>query len=146
MAVQFIQQLEQEATAGILLALCIILFAGLLFAKITSFFRLPRVTGYILVGILIRPDVLGLITSQFVTHMDFVSDIALACIAFGVGKYFKLEELRKTGKEIFLITLAESFITGILSLCSHTVYSALPGTSLFSWAQWQLRRPRPVQL
>ena len=84
MAVQFIQPLEQEATAGILLALCIILFAGLLFAKITSFFRLPRVTGYILVGILIGPDVLGLITSQFVIHMDFVSDIALACIAFGV--------------------------------------------------------------
>ena len=90
MAVQFIQPLEQEATAGILLALCIILFARLLFAKITSFFRLPRVTGYILVGILIGPDVLGLITSQFVIHMDFVSDIALACIAFGVGKYFRL--------------------------------------------------------
>lgn len=123
MAVQFIQQLEQEGTAGILLALCIILFAGLLFAKITSFFRLPRVTGYILVGILIGPDVLGLITSQFVIHMDFVSDIALACIAFGVGKYFKLEELRKTGKEIFLITLAESFIAGIfVTLFTYCIF------------------------
>lgn len=33
MAVQFIQPLEQEATAGILLALCIILFARLLLLK-----------------------------------------------------------------------------------------------------------------
>lgn len=107
------RQVENEGTAGILLALCIIMIAGFLFTRVTNLFHLPKVTGYIVVGILIGPNMFGLISSQLVTHMDFVSDIALACIAFGVGKYFKLEKLRKTGKGILLITVMESLTAGV---------------------------------
>ena len=80
-------QIQMDGTAGILLALCIILIAGFLFTRLTNLFRLPKVTGYIIVGALIGPGVLGLIPSGLVDHMDFVSDIALACIAFSVGKF-----------------------------------------------------------
>lgn len=111
---EFFRELALDGTAGVLLALCIILFSGLIFSKIAGFFRLPKVTGYIIVGILIGPDVLGLIPSQLVTHMDFVSDIALACIAFGVGKFFKAEDMRRTGRSIFLITAAEALAAGFL--------------------------------
>ena len=108
------QQVEEKGTAGVLLALCIIMIAGFLFTRVTNLFRLPKVTGYIIVGILIGPNMFGLISPQLVEHMDFVSDIALACIAFGVGKYFKLEQLRKTGKEILVITVMEAFVAGAL--------------------------------
>lgn len=121
----FLQKVEENGTAGVLLALCIIMIAGFLFTRVTNLFRLPKVTGYIIVGILIGPNMIGLISSQFVGHMDFVSDIALACIAFGVGKYFKLEQLRKTGKEILIITVMESLVAGVFvtiaSLCLFRV-------------------------
>lgn len=104
----------ETGTAGILLALCIILIAGFIFTRVTNLLRLPKVTGYIIVGVLIGPCVLKLIPSQVVDGMDFVSDIALGCIAFGIGKYFKLEDIRKTGKEIILITAAESLVAGFL--------------------------------
>lgn len=104
---------EIEGTAGILLALCIILVAGFLFTRLTNLFRLPKVTGYIIVGVLIGPWVLKLIPQTLVEHMDFVSDIALACIAFGVGKYFKLGEMGKTGKGILLITVMEALTAGV---------------------------------
>ncbi|WP_411337169.1 cation:proton antiporter [Ruminococcus gauvreauii] len=114
----FFGQLQLDGTAGILLALCIILFSGLLFAKIAGFFRLPKVTGYIVVGVLIGPSGLGLISPQLVAHMDFVSDIALACIAFGVGKFFKVDELRKAGNGILLITVLEALTAGVFVFLS----------------------------
>lgn len=104
---------QGEATAGILLALCIIFLSGFLFTRVTNLFRLPKVTGYIIVGVLIGPCVLGLIPEELVEHMDFVSDIALSCIAFGVGKYFKLEQIRRTGKGVLLVAAAESLTAGI---------------------------------
>lgn len=118
---------EFEGTAGILLALCIILIAGFLFTRLTNLFRLPKVTGYIIVGVLIGPWVLGLIPQTLVEHMDFVSDIALACIAFGVGKYFKLDEIKRTGKGILLITVTEAmtagvFVTAVTFFVFHTSF------------------------
>lgn len=119
--------IEVEGTAGILLALCIILIAGFLFTRLTNLFRLPKVTGYIIVGVLIGPWVLGLIPRTLVEHMDFVSDIALACIAFGVGKYFKLDEIKRTGKGILLITVTEAltagvFVTAVTFFVFHTSF------------------------
>ena len=107
-------KIEMDGTAGILLALCIILIAGFLFTRVTNLFRLPKVTGYIIVGVLIGPCVLGLIPAELVEHMDFVSDIALACIAFSVGKFFKLDKMRQTGWAVVIVTLAEALIAGIL--------------------------------
>lgn len=107
-------QTEIVGTAGILLALCIILIAGFVFTRLTNLLHLPKVTGYIVVGVLIGPCVLKLIPAQMVTNMDFVSDIALGCIAFGIGKFFKLEDIKKTGGEILFITAAESLTAGFL--------------------------------
>ena len=42
--------------------------------------------------------------------MDFVNDVALAFIAFGVGRYFKLSALKKSGAKVIAITLAESLV------------------------------------
>ena len=56
--------------------------------------------GYIISGVLIGPYVLNLIPEIIVERMDFVTDAALAFIAFGVGKYFKLSQLRKSGATV----------------------------------------------
>jgi Kef-type K+ transport system membrane component KefB len=46
--------------------------------------------------------------------MSFISDIALSFIAFGVGRYFSISTLKATGKKVFLITILESVLAGIL--------------------------------
>lgn len=78
----------------VLLSLSIILLAGFLLTRITKLAKLPYVTGYIISGILIGPYVLNLIPREVVDGMGFISDIALAFIAFGVGRFFK-EDFRK---------------------------------------------------
>lgn len=99
---------------AILLSLAILLLAGFLMTRITKLLRLPNVSGYIIAGIIIGPNVLNLIPSQVSSGMDFFSDIALAFIAFGVGRFFKKDTLRETGPHVILITIFETLLAGIL--------------------------------
>lgn len=98
----------------ILLVLAVILFAGFIMTRLTNTLNLPKVSGYILAGILIGPSCLNLVPAQLIAHMDFVSDLALAFIAFGVGKFFKKDVILKTGGRIFVITLCEALAAGAL--------------------------------
>lgn len=97
----------------ILLGLATVLLSGFLVTRLSKKLRLPNVSGYIVAGILIGPQVLGLVSPEFVAGMDFVSDVALACIAFGVGKFFKKEVLRATGAGVAVITLLEALTAGL---------------------------------
>ena len=100
--------------AVILLSVAIILLSGFLMTRLTKRLHLPNVSGYIMAGILIGPGVLGLVPQETVAGMDFVSDVALAFIAFGVGKFFKKEVLREAGGKVVVITLLESLLAGFL--------------------------------
>ena len=99
---------------AVLIALSVILFSGFLMTRLTKLLKLPNVSGYILAGILIGPSVLGLIPAHLVESMNFMSDIALAFIAFGVGRFFKKEVLRETGVSVIVITLLEALLAGAL--------------------------------
>lgn len=100
--------------ADILLSLALILLSGFVLTRFTKKIKLPDVTGYIIAGILIGPDMLGLVPEELIEHMDFVSDVALAFIAFGVGQYFRRETLREMGRGLILLTLMEALLPGAL--------------------------------
>ena len=73
-------------TSGVLLTLCVILTSGFLLTRLTKLIKLPNVSGFILAGILVGPYALNLVSAQVVSRMGFISDIALAFIAFDVGQ------------------------------------------------------------
>ncbi len=113
-------------TADIIISIAVILFFGFLATRLTKKLRLPNVTAYILVGILLVPiwkiipaGISGIIPDNVVSGMDFLTDIALAFIAFGAGEFFKLDELKKSGKKVIVITLFESVfaIIVVFALC-----------------------------
>lgn len=99
-----------DGPAAVVLSLSIMLLAGFLLTRATKVLGLPNVTGYILAGVLIGPCVLGLVPYDMITRMDFVTDVALAFIAFGVGKYFRLDILKRNGVRSVVITLFEALI------------------------------------
>ncbi len=101
-------------TTVVLLSLSVILLAGFLLTRITQLARLPNVTGYIIAGVLIGPYVLNLIPHKMIESMGFISDIALAFIAFGVGRYFRREAFQETGLGIIAIVLLESLLAGVV--------------------------------
>lgn len=103
----WIEKISNEP-AQIILALATMMLTAFLATRVTKWLHLPQVTGYLLAGILAGPYVLDLIPRDFVEHMSFITDVALACIAFGVGKYFKFSTLKKSGAGILVLTVTES--------------------------------------
>ena len=84
---------------------------GFLMSRVTKVLKLPNVTGYILAGVAIGPYALDLIPSDIVSGMEFITDIALAFIAFGVGRYLRLDRLKQQGSKVIVLTLMEALVT-----------------------------------
>lgn len=113
------------AETRILLALSIILFAGFIMTRLTNTLNLPKVSGYILAGILIGHWGLNMIPVDMIENMGFISDLALAFIAFGVGKFFKKEVIMKTGSKVLIVTFCEALTAGILMTLLSRIFFGL---------------------
>lgn len=85
----------------------IIVSTGFAVGELAQKLRLPKVTGFILAGILLNPGVLGIVPADFTQHTSVVTNIALSFITFSVGGTLLFSRVRKLGKEILLITLCE---------------------------------------
>ncbi|WP_025724794.1 cation:proton antiporter [Acholeplasma granularum] len=100
---------------GLLLTkVAVILLVGFIGSLIARKFKLPNVSGYLVLGLLLGPS-LGLIFpgyKGFITLSDqnvfkFISEIALAFIAFSIGSEFAIKRIKKMGKEIITLTTFE---------------------------------------
>ncbi len=101
---------SDNLTAQIILSVSLILMGGFAMTRITKRLRLPNVTAYIIAGILLGPVCLDAVPQSVIDGTEFLSDISLAFIAFGVGEFFKLSALKRCGLSAMLITFAEALI------------------------------------
>lgn len=107
-------RLNDSQVAVVIISLSIMLMSGFLMTRLTKKLRLPNVTAYILVGIIIGPNFLDLIPERIIDNTAFLADIALAFIAFSTGEFFKLSKLRKNFSSTLVVTLFESITASIL--------------------------------
>ena len=104
-----------------LLPLAIALFAGLMMSRLTKKLNLPAVTAYLVAGILIGPfclgrlgvDGLGFTSLENVKEFEILSQVALGFIAFTMGNEFRLEELKKIGKQATVIAVFQAVVATI---------------------------------
>ena len=93
----------------VLEVLGILFIFGYLGGRLANRLRFPRVTGYIIAGILLSPSVSGCIPDEMIRGRLFIiNEIALAVIAYSVGGSLKFSKLRRLGKSILLINLSEA--------------------------------------
>ena len=105
---------QMNPVAVTIVSLSIMMIGGFLMSRLTSLLRLPNVTAYIVVGILIGPFCLDLIPREMLVHTEFLPDIALAFIAFSTGEFFRFSSMRKNGLKVIVITLFESLTASVL--------------------------------
>ena len=108
------ESLGNNTVAITIIAISAILVFGFLATRITKLLKLPNVTAYVGVGILIGPFCLDIIPKSVVSGSAFISDIALAFISFGIGEFFKLGVIKKNFKSITVITLIGIAVTSVL--------------------------------
>lgn len=81
---------------------------GLLGGKLARKFNLPKVTGYLLTGLVIGPSVLHLLTDTVVQSLSIINDIALGLIMFAIGGVFEIHHIRSVGKKVLWLTIGQS--------------------------------------
>lgn len=74
-------------------------FAGELCARV----RMPRLTGYIVVGVVVGPSALGLVDHETAGSLRMVGDVATALIALAGGAELELEAMRPLRRTIIAI-------------------------------------------
>lgn len=87
---------------------------GMIFESIA----LPRISGYLVFGVLVGPAVAGLIPPDQVRGemptLAFISDLAIALIALTAGSEIRLNWLRAQIGPVSIITLIELFVVWIV--------------------------------
>lgn len=106
---------------GTELAFGYLLLVAYFTAKIVNRFGLPKLTGYIIAGVISGPFVLGLVTKDMATSLKIVSNTATAIIALEAGSELQIQKVRPLLKTlrsmiIFAVIGAMFTITGVLYL------------------------------
>ncbi|NLL69298.1 MAG: cation:proton antiporter, partial [Acholeplasmataceae bacterium] len=103
-------------TELLLLKLAAVLFIGFIGGQVAKLLKLPNVSGYLVFGLLLGPSVgliipgfEGIITPADQSSLKFLSEIALAFIAFSIGSEFNIKSIKKSGKEVSILTAFEVF-------------------------------------
>ncbi|MGC9366724.1 MAG: cation:proton antiporter [bacterium] len=108
-----------------ILLIGLILFFGFLFGEIAKAVKLPKITGYIVAGILLDPDLTGIIPANFIDHTDPVTNLSLAVIAFSIGGSLLFKKIKELGKGIISITFFEAQLAFIATSLGFVLFSPM---------------------
>lgn len=120
---------------NILLSVSVALLAGLLMTRAFKPFKLPAVTAYLIAGVFIGPycigalhiEGLGFTTMDEVSILSLVSQVALGFIAFSIGNEFRLSDIKKIGKQAFVIGIFQALTaTVFVDLALLAVHFVMP--------------------
>ena len=108
---------------GTALALGFTLIVALVTGEFLRRFRLPRLTGYLLFGLLIGPYLGNVITEAMASQLLVVNGVATTLIAFIAGLTLNLERLERR-------------VAGAAVLTATTLGIAMAGLALLIWFLW----------
>ena len=110
--------------------IALVLVFGLIGGRVARRFNLPNVTGYLIGGLFLGPSFLKIITEVDVPVINFVNELALSAIAFNIGGEFLIKTIKKLGKEVFIITVAE--VMGVVLLVFSVMFFLMKQEFVFS--------------
>lgn len=151
-----------------MIVISIMMILGMLSTRLMKVIKLPNVTGYLIVGLLISilfnpstsfipDDVLASLgVEDVINNLGILSDVALGFIAYSIGIEFKLSHIKELGKDIVIITIFQALTTVILvdialfiigtpapiALCLGAIAAATaPAATLMVVRQYKARGP-----
>ncbi len=89
----------------------LILVLGSFMKWVSHKFKILNVVGYIVLGFLIGPDNLDIVSKEFVQNSHIVIDLSLALISVLVGANLRYNVLKSVWKQIIVISVSEAIFT-----------------------------------
>ena len=109
------------------------MFLGFLGSRVVTKIKLPSITGYLLVGVLIGPSGINAVTSEKVAELShIVTPVVLGVIAYMIGGSLPLSKLKGLKRNILVITGFEAGCAWlfVLTLVTLLVPLLLPDLGL----------------
>jgi Kef-type K+ transport system membrane component KefB len=88
--------------------------------------RLPRVTGYLLFGLICGPYVANIITRPMARELQIVNGLAVTLIAFVAGLEMNVRRLAPRFPTVLRLVSVRSSVTSIRGLRSEVRYTMMP--------------------
>ncbi len=105
------------------LSLGLILLTGFISARFIKRLKIPTITAYLILGILIGPSALSLVSQSILKSSGLISSVVLSFIAFSLGQNFSLEHFKRIGKSVLYISIGE--VIGACTLVTLAVWLLL---------------------
>ncbi len=86
----------------------IILAGGFLGGELARLIKLPKVTGFIIAGIILNPGITGVVPKGYTDNLDILTNASLSFITFSVGGTLLWSKIKTLGKSIIYITVLEA--------------------------------------
>jgi Kef-type K+ transport system membrane component KefB len=86
----------------------LVLILGWAMGKLSGFVRVPRVVGYLLLGVVLGQSVLDVISESGARTLELVTDFGLGVVAFMIGTELSGKLIRKLGRRLMIIMVCES--------------------------------------
>lgn len=101
---------------GPMLPLGLVLTIGIIGGEIAARVKMPRVTGWIVTGVLLRAFAFEVFDPKRLAEFKPFSDFVLGYIAFTVGSHLHVRSLINAQRRLFFIVLTELLITPLVVL------------------------------
>ena len=118
------------------------LFAGRWFEKI----KLPHITGYIVMGIILGVILTILGIGDLIDNLVVISSVALGFIAYGIGTELRFGKLKKSGKEVVVITFIQAVMAALFTIFGIYIIGASLPIALILGAIATATAPAPIML
>jgi Kef-type K+ transport system membrane component KefB len=119
--------------SGAALALGFLIIASMQVAHVADAVKLPRLTGYLLCGLLFGPDVLNIVSKAMLADLALIKGTAVGLIALLAGCELNFRRLRPKMREIGAISFSTILLTFVLLMpIFYWIVSVVPITAHYT--------------
>lgn len=117
---------EEQGQLGAVLVECITRVPAILLVawhagNVFQRYRLPRISGYLITGVLAGQHVLGLLTKVATNRLAMLDNLCLAVIGVAAGSELYLSDLRKNPKPALVMTASITVFTWVFIFAAFVV-------------------------
>ena len=96
---------------NVFIDIALLVAIGIIGGKIAEFFHLPRVTGYIIIGMVFGPNVLNIFQTDMIADFKTLKILGLGFIGYNVGLEVNFKMLKYNRNAVLFITIFQALVT-----------------------------------
>lgn len=104
----------EDMHSNLFIDIALLVSAGILGGKLAEMVHLPRVTGYIIIGMLFGPNLLNLFNENIIADFKSLKILGLGFIGYNVGLEVNFKMLKYNRNAVLFITIFQAIFTFLL--------------------------------